>query len=72
MLESAIQQVQNDVQRLESLASAYAQGWSDTVSEKVFSEISSLASNADNLSSQLNTQAAILRGIKSELSQLAR
>lgn len=72
MLESAVCQVRDDAQRLESLSASYAHDWSDTVSERVFSGISALSSSAGNISSQLYTQAYILNGIKAELSQLAQ
>ncbi len=70
MIDSAIQQVQADVQRIESLVAAYSSGWSDSVSEKVFGEVSALASNAYSLYRDLYNQAAILKDIKSSLTQL--
>jgi|GEM_PF-1647656 len=70
MLESAISQVENEVQRLEALQYAYTQTWEDSVSEKVFNGISTLASNASNLSSQLNTGISQLRTLRAALTQL--
>lgn len=72
MIISAIQQVQNDAQAIESLASSYSQGWDDVVSERVFDAISSLASNASGVASQLYAQGSILQGIESQLTQLAQ
>jgi len=70
MLESAISQIQTEIQRLESLQYAYAQTWKDTVSEQVFNGISTLTSNASNLSSQLNTGISQLRTLRAALTQL--
>ncbi|MBE6334446.1 MAG: hypothetical protein E7071_06470 [Bacteroidales bacterium] len=71
MIDSAVQQIQVDVQRMESLVAAYSSGWCDSVSEQVFGEVSSLASNAYRVYSDLYNQAAIIRDIKSSLTQLA-
>ena len=70
MLESAISQVENEVQRLGALQYAYTQTWEDSVSEKVFNGISTLTSNASNLSSQLNTGISQLRTLRAALTQL--
>lgn len=71
-MDSAIQQIAQDVQRLESLSGAYAQGWNDNVSEKVFGAIFSLTSNASSISSQLSSYGSMLNSIKAELSNLAQ
>lgn len=72
MLESAVGQLQNDAQRLQSLSAGYAHDWSDAVSERVFGGVTALASHAGSVSSQLYTQSQILAGIKSGLTQLAQ
>lgn len=71
-MDSEIQQIAENAQRLESLSCAYASGWNDNVSEKVFGAISTLASNATSISSQLCAYISILNSIKAELSSLAR
>lgn len=71
-MDSEIQQIAEDAQRLESLCGVYAESWNDNVSEKVFGAMSSLASSASGISSQLSSLASMLNSIKSDLSSLAR
>ena len=72
MIYSAVQQVQNDAQRLNSISSAYGNEWGDTVSERVFSGISALSSNASQVSSDLYNQTAVLESLKEELTRLSQ
>lgn len=71
MIISAIQTVQADAGRLQSMVAGYSEEWNDSVSEKVYSAISTLASEMGTLSSQLSTYSNIILRIEEELEQLA-
>lgn len=71
MIISAIHTVQADAERLQSMVAGYSEEWNDSVSEKVYSAISTLASEMGTLSSQLSTYSNIILRIEEELEQLA-
>lgn len=71
MIISAIHTVQADAERLQSMVAGYSEEWNDSVSEKVYSAISTLASEMGTLSSQLSTYSNIILRIEEDLEQLA-